>query len=413
MEEGTAIAAYDLQPDGLEFSQPVTLTVRVPLPPDGGSFQILHNIGDVDDLDNIFEPLEIKEAEFDADANLVIVSAEVSHFSKIIVTKGVIDLELVAPDKLVVGQPFTMTVTVRRTLKNITTKYGKDKQLTTGDYWGLLKIEVATPGPWTLEGSFRLGENIDPDEVFNRPPLTSVSTDTFTVSQMFTCDTPGRVEVAYRAIVTYPGKLIFVDGDGEVSGPSSLTFFNYSWVHFKGQCVAPLPTPTSTPTPPPPPPTPTPSPIPTSPDDVIIGDTESQENCEIFEPSLTIDEECEVSVEDNLQVSGAPTPPSKGSGATAWEDVFIIGDKHYPSRQFYRHNHDECFDTSNFGHYHSHQPEVFSLEGGGLADPDPSGCGYGKYTELPEMTLLFEGRLADCVLEMFDRRLKGEPISSC
>ena len=88
MEEGSAIAAYDLQPDGLEFSEPITITIRLPLPPDGGSFQLLHNVGEIDDSDDVFETIEALDVVVDSDAGVVIATAELSHFSKVIATVG-------------------------------------------------------------------------------------------------------------------------------------------------------------------------------------------------------------------------------------------------------------------------------------------------------------------------------------
>ena len=175
MEEGTAIAAYDLQPDGLEFSEPVIITIRLPLPPEGGSFQLLHNVGEIDDSDDVFEPIEVLDVVVDSDTGLVIATAELSHFSKVIATAGIYDLELEAPDTVGVGQPFTVTVTVVRTLRPISVKI-KNYRPTTGDDWDYISTKQAVPGSWTLGGEFYGEVNVDPSGIIpNRPPLTSGS----------------------------------------------------------------------------------------------------------------------------------------------------------------------------------------------------------------------------------------------
>ena len=283
MEEGTVIAAYDLQPDGLEFSEPITLTIRLPLPPEGGSIQLLHNVGEIDDSDDVFEPVEIQDVVVDSDTGLVTATAELSHFSKVIASKGVYDLELEAPDTVEVDQPFTATVTVIRTSR-ISARTIKDRKVTTGDDWDYISSTQAAPGPWSLTGDFLGIINLDPSgKIGNRPPSTSVSTSTFSVQQQFTCKRPGRFLLSYSMFSRFhPVQLTTIELGEAPKDAGIIRLTDYGSIEFEGTCVAPLPTDTPVPTPTPtseplapfatifaptsttpPTPTPTPTPMPT------------------------------------------------------------------------------------------------------------------------------------------------------
>ena len=82
---GTAIAAYDLEPDGLEFSEPITLTLRFLL------------IG-TDNPELYVDSVLVTDIATDGLTNGLVVTAEISHFSTLIVTRGFFTLALTVPD---------------------------------------------------------------------------------------------------------------------------------------------------------------------------------------------------------------------------------------------------------------------------------------------------------------------------
>lgn len=74
-----------------------------------------------------------------------------------------------------------------------------------------------------------------------------------------------------------------------------------------------------------------------------------------------------------------PDTPAQPGGDSGEEIVvLVIGGQHYPIDQFVLAEPDEC-DSS---HWHAYAP-VTSLEGTSASDPNPSGCGFGKESEIP------------------------------
>ena len=298
MEEGTAIAAYDLQPHGLEFSQPVTLTLRLPVPTDGGSFLILHYVGGDDGSDDDFEPIEIQDAVVDVDTGLLIATAEVLHFSNVIVQEGAFQVALHTPDSAVVGQPFRATVTVRRTPGWAVSFKVRGQSVTSGDDWTHVWTQVALPGSWTLTGKF-LGHRIDPGFVGNRPPLTTVSTSHFTVLQQFTCREPGQATLSYLSTPRGPVSVTKTDRSGNTIHKLQQSWTPTVYAVSKPLCVGPPPTDT-------PVPTPTPTPNPLAPFATIFAPTATPTSTPTPTPTPTpVIQEVALQIQDQPALDGA------------------------------------------------------------------------------------------------------------
>ena len=122
------------------------------------------------------------------DASELIVSAELSHFSRVVVSTGFFDVVLQAPDVAVVDVPFTASARVMLT----------DRQNQLDMWYGVATITAS--GRWQIEGEFRGGPPLSPDQALDRPPLTSLnsgSTTTFSASQQFTCKRQGPFSISY------------------------------------------------------------------------------------------------------------------------------------------------------------------------------------------------------------------------
>lgn len=107
---------FELQPDGLQFSQPARVTLNLPVEgldvdEDGGlpAFDLL-----VIDAEGGLEALGDVENAFDLAAGELSVSGDVSHFSRLTRTKRVVSASLTDLDTSVVGQPRLVEASVLR-----------------------------------------------------------------------------------------------------------------------------------------------------------------------------------------------------------------------------------------------------------------------------------------------------------
>ena len=243
-KEGTIFAAYDLQPDGLEFAEPVPVTLRLPLPTAGISFRIML-LGDLerDELD--FEGVRVLGVEPDEDTGELIVNAELSHFSNMIVSEGFFDVSLQAPDTVVVDVPFTANARVHLTTRAESLEYTFDGE-------EVVYTKTARGG-WELEGIIRGSTRLSPRRVTDRPPLTSLnsrSTTIFSVPQMFTCERQGPFKIDYLATLNTEGHSTVVRLDGSIVLESSDGFRLFptrAYVFVEGFCQPAPPGPSPSP----------------------------------------------------------------------------------------------------------------------------------------------------------------------
>ena len=105
-DAGALQPLYILEPDGLEFTQPVTLTMDLLLDRVGSAFGLLLL------SQQRTEPLPILEALVDPRLNRISVTTTLSHFSTVVAQDGRTRAVVHAPDSVRVDTPFTASVTV-------------------------------------------------------------------------------------------------------------------------------------------------------------------------------------------------------------------------------------------------------------------------------------------------------------
>lgn len=112
-------AVYSLEPDGLEFSQPVTITVRLD-PDDTAELDLEEGIPAFISLsrskDGTWEVLANGRTDFQVDTGVVLVTAEMDHFSLWTSTKSRGPLwAMIRPKKVVKykGETWELTLTIR------------------------------------------------------------------------------------------------------------------------------------------------------------------------------------------------------------------------------------------------------------------------------------------------------------
>ena len=212
----TLLAAYELRPSGLQFPEPVTLTVRLPFTPgQPHDFVLLGDAGE-------FEVLRATLAEVDGEAREAVWAVAVPHFSSVhifAVARDGVTLEPRPIPDVNVGEAFTALVLVQR-----------------GDWEGEATVRLVflgedapppitrltiftTTGEWTLAGDFRAAGPVTPTEGTNPDPrMAFADRSEFLVEQAFTCTAVGTFTISYtadaelavsrRAVETQGGEII-------------------------------------------------------------------------------------------------------------------------------------------------------------------------------------------------------------
>ncbi len=407
------LASYRLEPTGLTFLKPLTLRVDVPLddvPADVITF--LRTEGQ-----EAPELVHTRLEDRDENAGTVALVTELSHFSDIVhypAEPFFVHIEL--PRRAMVGQPFKAQVTIR----------GNLNVLVRAPWAANFLVQVAMDQPWSLEGHFLGFEPVSPDGfIDDRPSRTSVTGTRFEVEETFVCERAGEAQVFYRAAIDYHVRLIRIDLATGVR-ESEITFELEAGA-FKTEaldCIAPVsqadPSPTagvvqdgsqST------------DDGPTITKSVVTVDGE-QYPLDFLNPHNPVDGDC---VEEHFHTSSPAfplnpeAPPindprpggcglgtysdiiqievpadqwwafmdrtiaaidgSSGGGGGGGEsigvDVVVVDGERFPIEQFELASRDSC----DREHYHSSLAS-FSLEGGTLLDPRPSGCGFGTVDDV-------------------------------
>ena len=172
---GPLAAVYAFEPDGLGFLAPVTL--RIQLPPDRPSDAITVVHAFKDDAEIITD----LAGEIDPETNVLTASMSLTHFSFVYVWyhETVFEIEGSASATQVhVGDTFTVTFIVTRTVDPTDPTRGllNTLKVATGEFY-----EFLADAPWTLRGEINASGPVTPTQVQNAPPLSSISTPTFTV----------------------------------------------------------------------------------------------------------------------------------------------------------------------------------------------------------------------------------------
>lgn len=193
-----ALAVILLEPAGLEFSEPVTLTVRdLPMADPLQDLFVLHTFGD--DAEIITDPVTV----LDPQTNTLTASISITHFSIVGYYIGLDDLDgEITPENQDVnfGETFVVTVKITRA-KPAGTKLRSWTSPTTGVTYSYFHTDL----PWTIEGDILGFGVVKPDKIDPLPALTTVTGRTFTIPDvMFECSGGGDTGVGYAAGARLP-----------------------------------------------------------------------------------------------------------------------------------------------------------------------------------------------------------------
>ena len=123
-------------------------------PSTGISLQILLVGDDIGNETQGIEGVKVLGVESDEDTGELLVSAELSHFSQMVVSVGFFDISLEAPDNVLVGNTFTAVAKVELTSRSRVREY---------EIEGENLVSTKTPtGNWQLAGNFSASPNLSP-----------------------------------------------------------------------------------------------------------------------------------------------------------------------------------------------------------------------------------------------------------
>ena len=260
------IAKYILEPSGTVFSEPVELTLVLPISLLESGFRVLNVATEVpaDPAQNTVVDVEIDDLLISDDGSEATLVMGISHFSRLsVLESGFFKTSLSVPGSAVVGVPFTATAITRST--------GPESRVlsrwvvTAGDFTTVVTRTVRRGSSWDLTGAFPSSANLSPSSLENAPPKTLVSSGTFTSPATFTCRVAGTdFELAFRANIsfeetleaTFSPNLFNVTEDYSEDRVADVILI----AEASGECVGP-----PTPTPGGPNPTPTPTLTPPNP----------------------------------------------------------------------------------------------------------------------------------------------------
>lgn len=190
-DEEVNMIGYNLEPDGLKFEKPVTLSMTTEYTPDT-QVQILYV------SEGKFVELEDQEAVFDEEAKTVTVSAPIDHFSGAFVGFRKMFRTTMDPiGEAVVGEPFEVTAKVF-VMERPPYSFVSDN--------GIRFTKTFLPEKdWYLDGEFFVVDDwqdsiVTPKKVDDRPPYTRIPAGQreFTIKQSFTCTEVGFEGIKYR-----------------------------------------------------------------------------------------------------------------------------------------------------------------------------------------------------------------------
>lgn len=315
------VVVYELEPDGIALTKPAKIEITVQNTDDGVPL-ITHRSG-IKTL-----PLEDVVLTQNNQGKVTKITANLLHFSSIIVMPDVFRVSLSVPALVYVTKPFLITARVAGIRKPISFT------LSSGTVVDDILLE-----PWLIEGSIEMDKTawntVQPQGLLDRPSLTKVQEGKSMISSgEFTCITPDQLLFAqYKARLS-----------GEIKSVSTY-----------------------------------------SPEKAAeIGEKKSEE-IEQFQHQVTVLSELFDCVDRVSPKPAAATSQPKriDNGNLVPLDVLIIDNKFFPAMQFTVAGADTGCSTN---HYHA-KYEVSSI---GLdthrTDPSPTGCGFGTVDQVPRRT---------------------------
>ena len=136
------LAAYSFEPEGTEFSQPVSLTVKLPMPEDGQTIEVSSISSD-----GSSESLKVEDLKINPDTETITMTVPVAHFSYIAFHIGWMSTGTFEyPGKVPSGVPFPTTLTIKTFPEIVYSGEEADEKL-----MGSNKIHLVREGPWSVE----------------------------------------------------------------------------------------------------------------------------------------------------------------------------------------------------------------------------------------------------------------------
>jgi hypothetical protein len=241
------VAVFELEPDGLRFLRPVTLTFRLPRDIVTGPLVALHT------SEQGVVPLAITLTDRPESGQIEITTA-VEHFSNLLFIVALIDADIIAvkltaPETVMVKETFTASVDFERldgtrtvdVLMRVRT-FDVDDSYSKFNMPYVVTVERVS---WRLGGSFRAFNAINPDTVSDKPKnYLRVTGDTHDEKAVFTCEKASgwRIEYLGTAFVEFEAM--------PVSAPTGVELPRFEPFSYpvgltpvvSGRCVAPADT---------------------------------------------------------------------------------------------------------------------------------------------------------------------------
>ena len=269
-DDSTPFSAYDLEPNGIVFRQPITFTLVV-----SGQVQSMPLIGEVSSDDKI-EILPILQAAFEFAPSQTRIAVPISHFSQITVADGFVNVSISEPGTVGVGQTFSVTVQVARNRRQgywytIPGADGKQKFVVYHKSGSDAQLVLYVRGPQFIDiagGEFDATDPLRPMQYVNAPKVAGAAWGgpalQYQVARAFTCTHVGPAEITHSATLSYtnflednpkpltdtiPSDMSFVLPPSTVESQTRSNSQFFYMISTRVNCVAEAPTPTPTPSP--------------------------------------------------------------------------------------------------------------------------------------------------------------------
>ena len=185
---GEVLASYALEPSGLTFLKPVTLSITFPMPAATHAFTI--SLTSEDGETEFLEPSELSVDETGTSLTTVV---SIRHFSRVeIDQRSFWEIRTEVPDQIFRGQPFDLNLTITRTKDLLVgIHYPVRSFRFLGENWDLQgKLSAKQPPGW--------GVGATPEEVGTPNELTTVNGNSISFTREFTCESD-RAYIRYSA----------------------------------------------------------------------------------------------------------------------------------------------------------------------------------------------------------------------
>ena len=192
------LAAFRLQPDGLEFDVPVTVSLTVDAPGTGLPTPFLFSADIIDTAHP--PPAQQFAVQRVAGSDLATFQWGIAHFSTLVVVDAsAVRIEAEAPGE--VSDLFTVPVTITETNATpILTIWSENNPE------NFVQISLGGLGDWSVSGEFALKGPLLPGELLDQPargPFTPGKGAVFNFEAPFTCQEPGDFVIDYTVSIDF------------------------------------------------------------------------------------------------------------------------------------------------------------------------------------------------------------------